>query len=90
MNKINELIQKYNKIIIFRHNRPDVDALGSQFGLYHAIKNTYPDKELYVVGDENQYRFLGSMDNITDDIFENSLSIICDVQVSHLVADNRY
>lgn len=90
MNKINELIQKYNKIIIFRHNRPDVDALGSQFGLYHAIKNTYPNKELYVVGDENQYRFLGSMDNITDDIFENSLSIICDVQVSHLVADNRY
>lgn len=90
MNKINELIKSYNKIIIFRHNRPDVDALGSQFGLYHAIKETYPEKELYVVGDENQYRFLGSMDVIDDSVFADSLAIICDVQVSHLVADNRY
>ena len=32
-------IEKYESIIIARHKNPDLDAYGSQFGLYHALKN---------------------------------------------------
>ena len=49
--KVKELIEKYDKIIIHRHNNPDGDALGSQIGLKHIIKENYPDKTVYVVGD---------------------------------------
>ena len=37
-------INKANRIIIFRHEMPDYDALGSQMGLYTFIKENYPSK----------------------------------------------
>ena len=37
MQQILDKINKYNKIIIHRHNNPDLDALGSQLGLQNAI-----------------------------------------------------
>ena len=42
-------IKKYNRIIIHRHNKPDGDALGSQIGLKHIIKENFPE---YFVPDE--------------------------------------
>ena len=57
-NILNE-IKKYNRIIIHRHNKPDGDALGSQIGLKHIIKENLPEKEVYVVGDgAGHYSFL--------------------------------
>ena len=47
-----KLIEKYPRIIIHRHKNPDGDALGSQIGLKHIIKDTYPDKEVFAVGDK--------------------------------------
>ena len=35
--KILDTISKYDTIIISRHSRPDLDALGSQLGLKHII-----------------------------------------------------
>ncbi len=84
------IIEKYNKIIIHRHNRPDLDALGSQIGLKESIKATYPEKEVYVVGDNNKYSFIGEMDTILDDVYKDALVIITDVAVSNLVSDNRF
>ena len=86
-----ETIEKYNSIVIFRHTRPDLDALGSQLGLKELIKLNYPTKNVYVVGDKSKrYEFIGNMDEISDTIISNSLAIICDVAVSHLVSDERY
>ena len=48
MNKIREYIEKYDRIIIHGHVRPDGDCLGSQYGLYYLIKDNYPNKEVYV------------------------------------------
>ena len=45
--KIIPLIEKYDKIIIHRHTNPDGDALGSQIGLKHIIKENYPEKTNY-------------------------------------------
>ena len=84
-------IKKYDRIIIHRHTRPDLDALGSQLGLAEVIKSNFPKKEVYVVGDYTlKYRFIGDMDEIDDSKYENALAIIVDVAVSHMVSDDRY
>lgn len=84
-------IKEYQTIIIHRHSRPDLDALGSQLGLAYVLKEAYPDKKIYVVGDTSKkYNFIGSMDNINDDEYNNALAIICDVAVSAMVSDDRY
>ncbi len=90
MKEILNKIEAYSKIIIHRHTNPDLDALGSQLGLKNAIMNTYPDKEVYVVGDMNKFSFMGEMDQISDEVYQGALVIICDVAVSHLISDHRY
>ncbi len=86
-----EKIKQYDTIIIHRHTRPDLDALGSQLGLAYTLKKTYPQKKIYCVGDvSRRFSFLGAMDLISDDVFENALSIVCDVAVKSMVSDERY
>ena len=91
INRLFEKINEYNTIIIHRHSRPDLDAIGSQRGLALTLKENYPDKEIYIVGDmSDRYAFLGEMDVIDDSKYENALAIITDVSVSHMVSDDRY
>ena len=44
-------IQAYASIIIHRHLRPDPDALGSQNGLASLIRQAYPEKKVFVAGE---------------------------------------
>jgi len=87
---IKQLIEKYDKIIIHRHNNPDGDALGSQLGLRGLTRLNYPNKLVYAVGDENDYQHLGRMDTVDDDFYKDSLAIILDVSIERLVSDQRY
>lgn len=89
--KLLNKIKEYNTIIIHRHSRPDLDALGSQRGLALSIKATYPTKNVYMVGDMSErYSFLGQMDEIDNNIYNNALAIITDVAVANMVSDERY
>jgi len=45
--EILQTIQRYQTIIIHRHQRPDPDALGSQVGLAEILRNSFPDKTIY-------------------------------------------
>ena len=84
-------IEAYETIIIERHTRPDLDALGSQIGLSLILKNKYPNKNIYIVGDmTKKYSFIGKMDEIEDEKFNGALVIIVDVAVSYLASDKRY
>ena len=87
---VNNLIKKYNRIIIHRHKNPDGDAYGTQLGLKRIIELNYPDKEVYAVGDTNVFQFLGDMDDIPDEYYKGSLAIIVDVCVTKLISDDRY
>lgn len=88
---IKEKINQYQTIIIHRHSRPDLDALGSQIGLQEAILATYPDKEVYIVGDESRFSdHVGKMDIIDDSKYCDALVIIVDVAVMHMISDSRY
>ena len=91
--KILALIKQYDRIIIHRHKNPDGDALGSQLGLYHAIKDTYPEKEVYTVGDMTQrYAFMLTrpMDEISDELYSGALAIVLDTSAKALISDERY
>ena len=88
-----EKIKEYDTIIIHRHSNPDGDALGSQIGLKNIIKENFPDKTVYAVGDMTaRFAFMeGSrMDVIDDGIYENALAIVLDTSASSLISDERY
>lgn len=91
--KILALIEKYDKIIIHRHKNPDGDALGSQLGLYHIIKDSYPEKTVYTVGDLTpRYSFMLTrpMDEIEDEVYSGALAIVLDTSAKALISDERY
>ncbi len=77
--QIYKQIKKYNKIVIARHIGADPDALGSTLGLKEAILNTFPKKEVYVVGvPAARHKYIGELDKFTEDMYENSLLIVLD------------
>ncbi len=91
--QILELIEKYPRIIIHRHKNPDGDALGCQIGLRHMLKDTYPDKKIYVVGDMTpRYAFMADapMDEIPDEAYEGALAMVLDTSAKSLISDERY
>ncbi|MBQ8287678.1 MAG: bifunctional oligoribonuclease/PAP phosphatase NrnA [Clostridia bacterium] len=91
--QILELIRSYPRIIIHRHKNPDGDALGSQMGLYHIISDTYPEKEVYTVGDLTpRYAFMLTrpMDEIDDSLYQGALAIVLDTSAKSLISDERY
>ena len=86
-------IQKYDTIILHRHSKPDGDALGSQIGLKHLLRENFPGKTVYAVGDDARfYGFMEDsvMDDIPDSVYEGALAVILDCGAAHLVSDNRY
>lgn len=89
--KILSAIKKYDKIIIHRHIRPDPDAYGSQGGLAEIIKASFPEKQVYTVGqDDETLLYLRKMDNISDDMYEGALVIVCDTANTERISDQRY
>ena len=86
-------IQKYDTIILHRHYRPDGDALGSQIGLKHLLRENFPGKTVYAVGDEaGFFGFMEDtlMDQIPDSAYEGALAIVLDCGAPALVSDERY
>lgn len=94
INKIESLIRKYNRIVVFRHIMPDYDALGTQLGLYNFLKDNFPEKEIHVVGDNHVTftpRLFQEMDKLNDSWFDEPfLSIIVDVSGVSRIADPRF
>ena len=77
--QIYKQIKKYNKIVIARHIGADPDALGSTLGLKESILNTFPNKQVYVVGTPAaKHKYIGSLDKFTEDMYDNSLLIVLD------------
>lgn len=52
MDQIKELIEQYQQIALYRHVNPDLDAFGSQFGLYETLKALYPHKIFLIEGED--------------------------------------
>ncbi|WP_240374618.1 DHH family phosphoesterase [Bacillus piscicola] len=76
-----EAIKKYETIYIYRHEKPDPDAIGSQTGLSALIAHNYPEKKVVLKGEEEpSLAFLtdeAAVEQRADDIHD-SLVIVCD------------
>lgn len=86
-------IKRYDRIIIHRHSKPDGDAIGSQVGLKHIIRENFPEKEVYAVGDNaGHYSFIpdSTMDDIADELYADALAIVLDCGSAALISDERY
>ena len=87
------LIQSASRIIIHRHKNPDGDALGSQLGLRHILKDSFPEKEIFAVGDmTDRYAFMVDepLDTVPDETYGNALAIVLDTSAKALICDERY
>lgn len=91
LEKILAAIEAHDIIIIHRHVRPDPDALGSQMGLKTVLEETYPHKDIYAAGqDDDSLAEFGDMDDISDDTYKNALVIVNDSANRPRIDDQRY
>ena len=93
MKIILDKIKEYDKIFIFRHFRPDGDAVGSTKGLYTLLKNTYPEKKIYLQNsDFSAYlAFLGGEDELLpDEEYADALGIVLDTGTKKRISNQKY
>lgn len=78
-NPLIEFIEKHDRISIFRHIHPDGDALGSQWGLATFIEEHYPDKKVYVVGENDEISgFYPKSTSVSIELIKSSGAIVLD------------
>lgn len=86
-------IKEYNKIIIFRHKRPDGDAVGSTKGLREILRLTYPEKEVLLINNDyaDYVAFLGDEDGqIEDEKYADALGIVLDTATVERISNPKY
>ena len=88
-----DTIKEYNKIIIFRHFRPDGDAVGSTKGLQRILKLSFPEKEIVLQNcDFSDYlSFLGGEEPLYDDeYYKDALGIVIDTATAARISNQRF
>lgn len=80
MREFIEKIKEYNQIVLFRHINPDLDAFGSQLGLYYILKASFPKKRIVIAGETKSDLFSVFVDYDIDQYLENekTLGIVLD------------
>ena len=93
MTTILDKIKEYNKIILFRHFRPDGDATGSTKGLQRIIQLTYPEKTVLLINNDyaDYLKFLGGEDaQIPDEEYADALGIVLDTATANRVSNQKF
>lgn len=84
------MIESHNEIIIARHKNPDLDAYGSQFGLYYALKEYYPNKKIHVIGDTNNLNMFQDFEDVDAKTRKESLVFILDTVAKQMLDEDVY
>ncbi len=93
MTAILKKIQEYDKILLFRHFRPDGDAVGSTKGLAELIRATYPNKRVYLQNADfsNYMAFLGGEEELLpDEEYADALGIVLDTATQERISNKKY
>ncbi|MBO5111198.1 MAG: bifunctional oligoribonuclease/PAP phosphatase NrnA [Clostridia bacterium] len=93
MKIILDKIEEYNRIILFRHFRPDGDAVGSTKGLREILRLTYPEKEILLINDDQSdyLQFLGGEDEpIPDEAYADALGIVLDTATPDRISNKKF
>ena len=86
-------IREYPCIFLFRHIRADGDCTGAAKGLQQILKCTFPEKEVYIIDNEQPQRlaFLGSPDpEVPDEMYRQSLGIVLDSGDARRISNPKY
>ena len=93
MKHILDKIEEYNRIILFRHFRPDGDAIGSTKGLREILRLTYPKKEILLINDDQSdyLAFLGGEDDpIPDEAYAGAVGIVLDTATPDRISNKKF
>lgn len=92
--KILKKIKEFKRIFVFRHESPDYDALGTQFGLYTFLKENFKDKEIHATGFANVplAPLLYPENEVLkeEDYGDDFLAIVVDTGNSKRISDQNY
>jgi phosphoesterase RecJ-like protein len=93
MRRILDKIKEYDRIIIFRHKRPDGDAVGSTKGFREILRLSFPEKEILLLNtDYSDYvSFLGDEDApVSDEYYATALGIVIDTATKDRISNQKY
>lgn len=93
MEKILQKIKEYNRIIIFRHFRPDGDAIGSTKGMREILRLSFPEKEIYLLNNDysDYLAFMGGEDEpIADELYADALALVLDTGTEDRISNQKY
>ena len=93
MKAVLDKIKQYDKIVIFRHKRPDGDAVGSTMGLRDVLRATYPEKNIKLINSDyaDYVAFLGDEDGpCPDEFLSDALGIVIDTATSERISNPQY
>ena len=93
MKNVLDKIKAYNTIIIFRHFRPDGDAVGSTKGFAEILRASFPEKKVYLQNaDFSDYlAFLGGEDQpLPDEVYAEALGVVLDTATEDRISNKRY
>lgn len=93
MSLILQKIKDYHRIMIFRHVRNDGDCVGATKGMKAIIKDTWPEKEVYLIDqDTARYlEFLGPEDEpVADELYADALGIVLDTASESRISNQKY
>lgn len=78
--QLQQLIESHDIITIFRHVSPDGDAYGSSFGLRDYLRFQYPNKQVYLLSDDDAdlVGFYPPKDEISQELVAQSLALVLD------------
>lgn len=93
MQQIYERIEAAKRIMLFRHIRVDGDCVGATKGLKRIIQLTWPQKQVYIIDDEQSdyLTFLGPDDEpVDDEVYADALGIVIDVGNRERISNQKF
>ena len=86
-------IKEYDRIFLFRHVRNDGDCVGSTKGLREILRDSFPEKEIYLIDQETAayLEFMGPEDApVAEELYDGALGIVLDTASEARISNKNY
>ena len=91
--QILQKIKDYDRIFLFRHVRNDGDCVGATKGFKEILKDSFPQKEIYLIDEETAayLEFMGPEDEpVEKELYEGALGIVLDTGSEARISNKNY
>ena len=93
MENILNKIKAYDRIVIFRHVRPDGDCVGATKGFQRILQLSFPEKQIILTHEDHSayLEFLGPEDPaIPTEMYEDALGIVLDTANTDRISNKNF